>query len=1197
MLWAAGCALPPTEIPKVPTRAAGWRDRGWIDYLDGDATRARADFEHSLALHSGDPRVLLGLANLAQVEARPEAARTAWLAILQKADRRDPWTPAIQEIAAGAIEILTGEARDERTLAAQLAALELTQFTPGTVDHLLAARARSARRQGDEVAAQTLDRRRGCPNFWQLAGPYGHLPHLDLDRPLPPEPATPSQGHRVAAPACRLDVNTGQIRPGVAHAQVQLKVERTSDLRVTVESDQPWHLVIDRRTVWRNEGSASYPAREQTVEMRLVPGWHQLLLRVAAPATSLPLSVRIVSQSGGVTFDAAPHPPYGSPPTEARAIDLSPLPRLDGRLALLNDFVVAYRALRSGNSDLGAEAIERLVAGAPRFVPGLLVAAQLASEDPSVPARFGTDRARGLLERVVEIDPHAERARTNLALMELQQDHAKEALARLGEAEGWRAHLARYQAYHALGWLVEAEQALLAAHRANPEACPPVEAALEFALERHATSEGKRLAAELVRCDSRSDRQAALALSNGNARAAIQEYQRLLRLDPEREGWRSGLERALTAIGDAPAARLLLVLLIEDNPRLVTYRIRLADLLARDRRDQARAILAEGIALAPEALELHRALLALDGQSPIDRFRIDGKQVIAEFAQSGRRYPTPAVILLDRTVSRVFPTGAQLTLTHNIIRVQTKEGIDQWGEVTIPEGAEILTLRTLKADGSTREPEPPDSSGDKRSISAPDLEPGDCVEFEYLDPVPAPGAFPDGFLGERFYFQSYDAPLDRTEFVLATPREMGLQIDLRGPAPAAKVESMAGLLVRTWADREKAQLVAEPAQTPFVEKVASVRVGSGVTFKAWRDYLRELQWGTLRSNPELRRLARQLGTPEAIDRWVRAHIQQSGSLEEPATSILTRGEGNRISLERALLRTLGIPSEVWLARTKLGARLEGPLPDLENYEEALLALTPTSVLAPRFRHAPFRYASPLLQGQSALVLDDQPEPRFVTVTPSAPMPEQRRVVLEAQLAADGSAEVTVHETLSGWPALEWREGIDRLDPNRLNSEFEQHTLGFYFPGASLIELRHDSPADDARPVELRYRFHAPNFARAVGKRLFLSVPYPALLRRHYISTAGRSMPLQLSPSPEITMMATLLLPQGATAEPTPPVELSDPNFGRFAQHVDYSPGRLRVHSTFFLAAERVAPERYEAFAKYSEAVDDAEAHAAEVQLK
>src|SRR5258707_3292105 len=162
------------------------------------------------------------------------------------------------------------------------------------------------------------------------------------------------------------------------------------------------------------------------------------------------------------------------------------------------------------------------------------------------------------------------------------------------------------------------------------------------------------------------------------------------------------------------------------------------------------------MAETPEAQDLHRALLALGDGNAMDPFRVDGNRVIAAFEKSGHRFESPSVIVLDRTVTRVFPTGGRLTLTHNIIRVQTKDGIDKWGEVSIPEGADVLLLRTVKADGTTREPE---QIAEKQTVSVPDLAPGDYVEFEYVDPAGAPQAFPGGFYAERFYFQSFDAPL------------------------------------------------------------------------------------------------------------------------------------------------------------------------------------------------------------------------------------------------------------------------------------------------------------------------------------------------------------------------------------------------------------------------------------------------------
>src|SRR5262249_10601916 len=146
--------------------------------------------------------------------------------------------------------------------------------------------------------------------------------------------------------------------------------------------------------------------------------------------------------------------------------------------------------------------------------------------------------------------------------------------------------------------------------------------------------------------------------------------------------------------------------------------------------------------------------------------------------------------VLDRPVRRVFATGARLTLTHNIIRVQDKDAIDKFGEVQIPGDADVLTVRTIKADGTTREPE---ELAEKETISVPDLEPGDYVEFEYVDPASPPGAFPGGFLAERFYFRSYDAPLYRSEYLVAAPSEMKMQVDRRGEGvPQMTVEESDG---------------------------------------------------------------------------------------------------------------------------------------------------------------------------------------------------------------------------------------------------------------------------------------------------------------------------------------------------------------------------------------------------------------------
>jgi hypothetical protein len=526
------------------------------------------------------------------------------------------------------------------------------------------------------------------------------------------------------------------------------------------------------------------------------------------------------------------------------------------------------------------------------------------------------------------------------------------------------------------GWQREAELALDEARKIDPEACQPLAADVELKRDRHDVGAATRLAEPASHCNGGSDELADLLRNTGDLDGAIKEYRRLVALDPAKESWRAGLAEALKEANDPTHAVAELELLVKRYPRAAYYRRSLADeLFALGQRERARKVIEEGLALTPENQELSRALLALcderEGRCPgiLDPFRLDGKQVIATYEHDVNKpkWATPAVIVLDRTVTRVFPTGGRLTLTHNIIQVLNKDGIDKWGEVNIPGDADVLTLRTVKADGTTREPE--DLSGEKETISVPDLEPGDYVEFEYVDPAAPPAAFPQGFLADRFFFGSYDAPLYRSEYVVAAPLDMKLQIDRRGDAPREKVTRLGALATYVFGTRYCAQLYSEPAQAPIGEFLPSVRVAANLSVQAWASYLHDSQWPVGRANQELAKVAaaatESARSPaekvRALDAWVRKHIKQGGTLDEPATSILAREEGSRVALLAALLKAAGVPSEMWLVRATHDAKLDGELPDLEGYDEPILAAAGL-LIDPRYRHGPAGEISPGLRG-------------------------------------------------------------------------------------------------------------------------------------------------------------------------------------------------------------------------------------------
>ncbi len=524
-----------------------------------------------------------------------------------------------------------------------------------------------------------------------------------------------------------------------------------------------------------------------------------------------------------------------------------------------------------------------------------------------------------------------------------------------------------------------------------------------------------------------------------------------------------------------------------------------------------------------------------------------------------------------------------------------KDGLEKWGEVQIPVGADVLLLRTIKADGTTREPE--DIAG-KATISAPDLEVGDFVEFEYVEPAAPPGAFVDGFLTERFYFRSADAPLDRSEFLLVTPTAMKIQTDARGGAPTAVVVDRGdGTTLRTFATRLAPELFIEPSATPFQEDLPSVRVAAGVSMARWRDYLRDQSFGADRPNAELSAVA----TSEtahahsdgeklaALDRWVRRNIRGSGRLDEAATVILARKEGNRERVLSALLHAVGVDSTLAIARPVTAPRLGGALPDLESYDQGLLYVDHRFIDS-RYKHSPTGFLVPALRGGEALLLGGGP---VQTVILPATNDDDRAVTLVGHLDGSGAAQLEVKETLRGWPALEWREALEKLSPDRLRPEFEQHTLGFYFPGSTLLDLSWSGADGDDGPFVVRYRFRAPQLGRVVGDALVLPAPFPALLARRYVTVAARTSALHIDYAAPTSLTAQIALPDGLDVVLPSPVRLD--GFGRFAQAVQQRGRTLYLDASFALPDQRVAPDRYGAFVDFAAAVDRAEARAAELR--
>ena len=162
-------------------------------------------------------------------------------------------------------------------------------------------------------------------------------------------------------------------------------------------------------------------------------------------------------------------------------------------------------------------------------------------------------------------------------------------------------------------------------------------------------------------------------------------------MEPERDDLAGDLAVALSAAGRHDDALAEMARLVARDPNDPQRRLRLADAqAAAGQATAARETIAALLAARPEVPEVHRAARALGVPLPLDGFRVDGRAIIRAFEAAAVRYTAPAVMVLDRAVMRIFPDGTVMTLTHQIVRVDSKDAVDKWAEIAVPRLVRLL---------------------------------------------------------------------------------------------------------------------------------------------------------------------------------------------------------------------------------------------------------------------------------------------------------------------------------------------------------------------------------------------------------------------------------------------------------------------------------------------------------------------------
>ena len=198
--------------------------------------------------------------------------------------------------------------------------------------------------------------------------------------------------------------------------------------------------------------------------------------------------------------------------------------------------------------------------------------------------------------------------------------------------------------------------------------------------------------------------------------------------------------------------------------------------------------------------------------------------------------------------------------------------------------------------------------------------------------APPSAAFAPGFLVDRFFFQSFDAPLARSELLLVTPAGVDARARrARRRAPRRRrAVAVDGTRVTSFQATSVPQLFAERAAVPAIEYVPSVRAssrrragGAGRATSARSCTTRFARRPSCASRRGASRRPRVPGDRRALAAalvdWVTENIEATDELADPASFALARGRGSRTALALALARELGIPARPVLARSRLVA--------------------------------------------------------------------------------------------------------------------------------------------------------------------------------------------------------------------------------------------------------------------------------------
>jgi hypothetical protein len=1019
----------------------------------------------------------------------------------------------------------------------------------------------------------------GLVTQWQIVGPFGHFNNVDFESTWPPEqdrflrPQYPmEQGAATQKSAAKTNATphfdpTHAVAPerfwfrdgmialpeyfslsGIFYATGEVEVTNRARTQIDVLSSGSYEIFVDGKSALLHDSRYAAAASRDSSALNLSLGHHRILLKFTADATPLSVSLHPQFQLAPQAGSSLPQPlkqyaqamiAYFHGDFKEMASLLSASTARDaGHSQYLRALLYSAAEDHSPRSDAAWKA---LGAAQPSAVLARLRSAENAME------RGQNDAARPELTSIL-----AERPQSEMALQlafSLSRNHQAEAPALLSR--------------------------LLELH----PSCTRLAEAVKFYNSTAEQDKARDIEQQLATCAPESLQYARLLSESGRHNAAAANLQQLVTKNPYHRAARRFLVEQLALDNQLSAARLQATQLSAMALNAQSYLRLAADpVAAQDSRSQR----AGGFTL---------------GQEFYVPYRRDGVELVRKTAQ--RNFSGgPVVILLGDKVIHIERDGRHdgpiSVYVHRITRPLNKEGISRYGEISVPHGADLLELRTIKASGEIIEPE---LAQQKPTISMPALEPGDAIEEEYVMHYAELGQMQENAGSQTF--GSFAAPILYSRLVLLSPPDAKIRVSEQAGAPQPLVGENSGIVIRIWERNNIAQTIAEP-YLPAIHLLPTITV---VALEKSREQLRDELMEATRGGLHTDEATAELHLPPNMTetekakrfyRFVTGKIDSTGSdwANSPAEDTLANGQGSRTMALLALAHTTGLKAGLVLAH-RVDQRC-GTEQDSSCYTEPLVRFwlangEPVDVDA-ESDDLPFGAIPPSLDTHDALFIPLLPEeekrPEVISLQGK---PAMEKSMAEGDLSFhDGDLVADIQVQLGSVRAQEIRAMLRTAGEHERQAFFEQLAMRI-FPGATAVtgSVAHES--DPEQPLKLSLHCTAPQFISRQNDAVEIDQLAPALgLAALYAKTPDRKFPLFIESLFFESTVFHLHMPVGMEVRSLPADFAGKSEFGEYAVRFVRLPGELDIHRAFRIPVQVIAPERYAAFANFAGQIDEAE---------